>query len=581
MWAAGGLFLLARLVVGVGTVWRLTARSDDFSGSVGDLRIALHVGNWKQPVRVRRSDEVTAPTMWGLFRPTILFPADADHWGEDRLRAVLLHELAHVQRMDWVSKLIAQMMCAVYWFNPFVWIAARRMQVEAEMACDDYVLTTGYRSTNYAEHLVDIVRTAKMAGSVSGASVAIARSSRIEGRIRKILAENLNRRPLTKVALVIGTCITIFFAVQIGAMRLVKAGNQEDELYQEIRAVSNTQPEPLANDATEADNAAWREENQRNMEGVIALCDEFLRAFPESNRYDEIWYEKLIRLRRLGRNTEYESDIAAFLLERPASKYANRLSKLRAYYLESQFKSPEALAEWDKIDDPAMLYEVYDRKGQIYSRMNNWEKRAEYDLLRAELILGKTAPEFSHTSVYGNPVSLGALRGKVVVLYHWSPRDGLTVSSDETGGEIAHLKRLYAMHKDNPDFVLICVCTKSGEAKLKEFVNTHAMPGIHVLFERRKIPHQFGVNDWPHYVVFDKAGILRESVNGFDLRDLWIKELVEALLAENTNVLSNRIIPRIALLRAEVYSMQYRNDKAIAEYEKLLRFTPDNPFHPR
>ena len=53
-----------------------------------------------------------------------------------------------------------------------------------------------------------------------------------------------------------------------------------------------------------------------------------------------------------------------------------------------------------------------------------WE---EFNLLRAELILGKPAPEFSHTSVYGTPVSLKDLRSKVVVLYYWSTRDGRTV----------------------------------------------------------------------------------------------------------------------------------------------------------
>ena len=190
---------------------------------------------------------------------------------------------------------------------------------------------------------------------------------------------------------------------------MAEAVDQENALYQEFQSVSNSHPEPLAKGATEADKEAWQEESQRNMEGVIALCDKFLSAFPESDRYDEIWYEKLICLRLLRRDTEFDAGVATFLSERPSSKYADILHSLQAHHLESQFKFREAIAEWDKVDDPAMLYEAYERKGQIYSRMNNWEKRAEYDLLRAELILGKPAPEFSHTSVYGALVSLGAL----------------------------------------------------------------------------------------------------------------------------------------------------------------------------
>ena len=215
---AVGLFLLARLVVGVGAVWHITARSDDFSGSIQGLRLG-----WKRQVRVKKSNAVTVPMVWGVFHPTILLPADASTWQEERLRAVLLHELAHIQRNDWESQLIAQVMCAVYWFNPLVWFAARRMRVEAERASDDHVLNAGYQSTNYAEHLLDNARNVKAVVSVSRTAVAIARSSRIEERIRTTLAENLNRRPLTKLAVVVGCCIMTFFAVQMGAMRVAEA----------------------------------------------------------------------------------------------------------------------------------------------------------------------------------------------------------------------------------------------------------------------------------------------------------------------------------------------------------------------
>ena len=81
VWATGGLFLFARLIVGVGTVWHISARSDDFSGSIRDLRLDLRPG-WRRPVRIRCSDAVTVPMVWGLFRPTILLPADAKNWQE-------------------------------------------------------------------------------------------------------------------------------------------------------------------------------------------------------------------------------------------------------------------------------------------------------------------------------------------------------------------------------------------------------------------------------------------------------------------------------------------------------------------
>ena len=85
-WALVALFLLARLIVGIGAVWYISARSDDFSGAIAPLRLDL-----KRRYRVRLSDAVTVPMMWGFFRPVILLPADANNWQVERQRAVLLH----------------------------------------------------------------------------------------------------------------------------------------------------------------------------------------------------------------------------------------------------------------------------------------------------------------------------------------------------------------------------------------------------------------------------------------------------------------------------------------------------------
>ena len=572
-WAAGVLFLIARLIVGIGAVWHLSARSNNFNDLIPHMP-----SNWKRPISVRQSEVVTVPMVWGLFRPVILLPADASNWSIERQRAVLLHELAHIQRQDWLMQTIAQITCAVYWFNPLLWFAVRQMRREVERACDDHVLNAGYQSTDYAQHLLDIVRNIKAVRSISRATVAMARPSKIEGRLRTILAENRNRKPMTKIVVVIGVLTLTCFAVPMGVMQLAEAVDPEDTLYQEIQVVHKFWPEPLPENATETERAARREQYQQNRERGLQLCEQFLNTYSESNRYDEVLYKKLVYVRNLGHDAEFEAGVEAFLSERPTSKYVNKVRKLRAYHLENQFKFQEALAEWDKIDDPALLPEVYDRKGQIYGRMGDPVKWEEFDRCRTELILGKPAPEFSHTSISGIPVSLTDLHGKVVVLYHWSTRDGRTVQDDETGGEISKLKRLYERYSENPNFVLIAVCTRSSEAKLKQFVETHAMPGIHLLVNPEVVSYQFGIGGWPHYVIIDKAGILRESEHGYGLRDLEVEYLVAALLVEDINVPGERIIPRISQNRVDLYRHQGQDEKVIAEYEKLVDFMPNN-FH--
>ena len=445
-WAAGALFLIARLFVGIGAVWHLSARSDNFNGSILQVQ-----PDWKRPVSIRQSKAVTVPMVWGLFRPVILLPADASDWSAERQRAVLLHELAHIQRQDWLMQTIAQITCAVYWFNPLLWFAARRLRAEAERACDDHVLNAGYQSADYARHLLDIVRNIKGLRSVSRATVAMARQPTIEGRLRTILAKRRSRSPMTKIAVVIGLLALICFAVPMGVIQLTKA----------------VKP----------------------------------------------------------------------------------------------------------IDDPALLNETYEHKEQIYGLMADGTRWRIYDLLRAELILGKPAPDFSHTSVHGTPVSLSALRGKVVVLYYWS------IEYDKA--DILRFKRLYETHGENPDLVLISICVQSkaveGEAEVKQFVETHAMPGIHLLLESKMVPYLFAVQGWPYYLIIDKAGIVRErdrgyALSGHALRDLEVEQLVTALLAENIDAAGERIIPRISQIRSEFYISKGQKEKAIAKYEKLLAF---------
>ena len=239
VWAGAGLFLLMRLIVGIGVVWHISARSNNFSRAVKQFP-----SNWNQQANVRLSDKITVPMVWGFLRPVILLPVDADQWQTERLRAVLLHELAHIKRWDWTMLIAAQIMCTVYWFNPLVWFAAHWMRIEAEQACDDQVLNAGYQSTDYAQLLLDITRNVKIAKVPSRAAVAIARSSKIERRLRTVLAENLNRHPVTKVAAGIGLLVFICFAVPMGAMQLAQAINPEEAVDQQIQETSNSQPTP-------------------------------------------------------------------------------------------------------------------------------------------------------------------------------------------------------------------------------------------------------------------------------------------------------------------------------------------------
>jgi beta-lactamase regulating signal transducer with metallopeptidase domain len=94
----------------------------------------------------------------GIFRSVIVLPRDAEVWNEERQWFVLAHELAHIRRRDGILQPIHQLACALYWFNPLIWVASKRLQLERERACDDEVLQLGANADDYASHLLEIAR---------------------------------------------------------------------------------------------------------------------------------------------------------------------------------------------------------------------------------------------------------------------------------------------------------------------------------------------------------------------------------------------------------------------------------------
>ena len=237
-WCVSGFFL-ARLLIGVGAIWYYSIRADDFDASIYQLPSTLN-----HQIRLRLTNRITIPMVWGFIRPVILLPIDAVTWDSERLQAIILHETAHIKRWDWLMQTIARITCAFYWFNPFVWFASHRMRMEAEQACDDQVLNSGYQSTAYAQHLLAIVRNVKSVSAFSQGAVTMASTSKIEGRLKTILSDNLNRYPMKKVTVGFGMLILICSAITISVMRLTEADNSEEPIYQALQGNSGVQSTP-------------------------------------------------------------------------------------------------------------------------------------------------------------------------------------------------------------------------------------------------------------------------------------------------------------------------------------------------
>jgi len=220
IWAAIVLVIAASLGYATLMVHRIVNRarpldSADWLSPLFEVsdRLAL-----EEPPRLLRSEDAKMPFACGVFRATIVLPAECDSWSLDRRRAVLLHELAHVRRHDLIGHTLSRLACAVYWFHPLVWTAAKQLRSESERACDDLALACGARATDYAEHLLDIVTSVRRDATPSVA-LAMARRKEFEGRMLAILDPELRHSSPSRKqsAAVIGSLALISIVVGAAA----------------------------------------------------------------------------------------------------------------------------------------------------------------------------------------------------------------------------------------------------------------------------------------------------------------------------------------------------------------------------
>lgn len=222
IYAAGVLLLALRLAFGrwilAGIVRESTVVQDAEWRAL--LRECEGLMGVKEPVRLLRSLDRSMPMAFGLRTPTILIPAIADTWSDDRRRAVLLHELAHIDRRDCLTQLLAEVTCAAYWMHPAVWLVASRLKVERELACDDRVLTVGTAARDYAGHLLELAYS--LGGYRSPALVvSMARRAQLEGRMLAVLDAARNRVTPTLRARVVGLVATAMVVLPLAAAEAV------------------------------------------------------------------------------------------------------------------------------------------------------------------------------------------------------------------------------------------------------------------------------------------------------------------------------------------------------------------------
>jgi beta-lactamase regulating signal transducer with metallopeptidase domain len=219
IWLAGSVVSLLILLVGMLRLTWLAAHARRVTGGPWrDLanQIALAY-DLRRPVVLLETAHPSLLVTWGLARPKVILPEASRNWSEERARVVLTHELAHIGRGDWVVQISAELLRAVYWFNPLLWIACRRLRLDSEHACDDEVMKRGVEPSDYASHLVDLARALGVRRRTWVPAPAMARPSSLERRVRAMLNDRLNRTPMTRATRAAAFAILLILTIGVAA----------------------------------------------------------------------------------------------------------------------------------------------------------------------------------------------------------------------------------------------------------------------------------------------------------------------------------------------------------------------------
>ena len=219
IWIAGIMFSLTRVVLGkIGIMKiRTNARLIKNRGIIETLEFLSTKLGIRRKIQVLTSSSCRVPFTYRTFKPVILLPSGATEWPSERLRSVLIHELAHVKRIDSFTLLLARIVCSLFWFIPVVWVAYRHLYIEQEKSCDEYAVDDGIEAAHYARHILTLVRLARGRTLLTGIFISRGKRKMLEKRILHLLrfdALKLLTRKKVFVATV-ALCLLLLFSILV------------------------------------------------------------------------------------------------------------------------------------------------------------------------------------------------------------------------------------------------------------------------------------------------------------------------------------------------------------------------------
>ncbi len=230
LWIALAAVLLLRLAISYRSVLGLKRRAQPLTGwPLRQFEEVLRAYGGPRRVSLRASRKVGAPMAAGLWNPAILIPESLpEDLSEAEFRQVLVHELAHIRRWDDWTNVVQKIAEAVFFFNPAVLWIGRRLNLEREIACDDWVVSMTGAARPYAACLTKLVELSVFSREPQLAHGAVARKRQISYRIESLLSRKRAASPRFSPAGVLASSgaltIVAFLAAHVAPIAVAEPG---------------------------------------------------------------------------------------------------------------------------------------------------------------------------------------------------------------------------------------------------------------------------------------------------------------------------------------------------------------------
>lgn len=244
-YSVGLVLMLARFVL---SLWQVRQLKRD-TVAAPHVHLAELMEYWQdqfgitKKVKLLLSSRIDVPVMLGVIKPIILLPvASVNNMSIDQLEAILMHELAHIRRNDYLLNMIQTIAETILFFNPFVWLMSAEIRREREHCCDDMVVTHATDPLPYAKALA-MLETSRYEGSLSLA--ATGNKHQLLNRIKRIMEmkkQNINYGQAGIIVLAVAAiiCSVAIFTPSFAQKSKQKKEKQEKEKVESVDSTTTT-----------------------------------------------------------------------------------------------------------------------------------------------------------------------------------------------------------------------------------------------------------------------------------------------------------------------------------------------------